>query len=247
LSLEAIIFDVDGTLAETEEVHRAAFNQAFRDAGLSWHWDPSLYARLLAVTGGKERIRHFIDSQGVDVEPLRTLAAEPGAAIAVLHLNKTRHYGRLMDQGALGLRRGFERLITQAHRAGIRLAIATTTSLPNVTALLRTALGSAGEDYFEVIAAGDSVARKKPAPDIYMSALSQLGLAAHDCLAVEDSQHGLRSALEAGIATLVVRSSYTRGQDFVGAALIVDALDEAPLRLGTASILEALQRLHSAR
>src|SRR5579872_2351308 len=178
MNLEAILFDVDGTLAETEEVHRAAFNQAFEAASLPWHWDQRLYSRLLRVTGGKERIRHYIDAHGCP-----ELGAEPSAAIARLHAAKTQCYGALVAGGALQLRPGFRALLDEARDAGLRLAIATTTSLPNVTALLQSALGMSGNAYFEVIAAGDSVALKKPAPDIYLSALAQLCLPAAACLA----------------------------------------------------------------
>jgi HAD superfamily hydrolase (TIGR01509 family) len=241
LNLEAIIFDVDGTLAETEEVHRAAFNQAFRDAGLPWEWDQPLYGRLLQVTGGKERIRHYIESQR------RTeLGADPTAAITRLHASKNTHYGELVAAGALQLRPGFRALLDQARQAEVRLAIATTTSLPNVTALLRASLGERAEDYFEVIAAGDSVARKKPAPDIYLSALTQLRLPAAACLAVEDSELGLRSARAAGLATLVVRSGYTRDQNFEDAALVLDSLEQATARLQSDSVLEAIRALHRA-
>lgn len=239
MNLEAIIFDVDGTLAETEEVHRAAFNLAFQAAGLPWHWDQDLYGRLLDVTGGKERIRHFVDSRGID-----TLGAEPAVAIGALHAAKTTHYAHLVEHGALPLRSGFTVLLQDARRAGVRLAIATTTSLPNVTALLRATLGEQAGSFFEFIAAGDTVARKKPAPDIYLSALAQLRLPARSCLAVEDSRNGLHAALAAGIATLVVRSNYTQDQDFAGAALVVDSLEDTPGLLGATSILAALRELH---
>src|SRR5665213_2990511 len=96
MSLEAIIFDVDGTLAETEEIHRASFNLAFMDAGLPWHWDQDLYACLLDVTGGKERLRHFIGSQESSA-----LGADPAATIASLHAAKTAHYADLVERGAI--------------------------------------------------------------------------------------------------------------------------------------------------
>jgi HAD superfamily hydrolase (TIGR01509 family) len=240
LSLEAIIFDVDGTLAETEEVHRAAFNRAFHDAALPWHWDRPLYARLLKVTGGKERIRHFLDSHALDA-----LGTEPAlsAAIARLHADKTLRFAEFVNAGGLRLRPGFQTLIEEARRAGVRLAIATTTSLSNVQALLQSALGARGQDYFEVTAAGDTVAHKKPAPDIYLSALAQLGLPASACLALEDSYNGLRSAVAAGIVTVIVRNGYTADEDFAGAALVVDELEQLPQRLGADSILEGLRSL----
>lgn len=240
MNLEAIIFDVDGTLSETEEVHREAFNRAFEAAGLPWHWDRGLYGELLRVTGGKERIRHYIDTHA-----RRELGADPSEAIARLHAAKTAAYTALVDAGALQFRTGFRALIESARAAGMRLAIATTTSLPNVMALLRSALGAGGEGSFEVIAAGDSVARKKPAPDIYLSALTQLALPAACCLAIEDSEAGLRSARSAGLTTLVVRSDYTRQQSFDGAALVVDSLEELPVRLECPDPLAAARALHA--
>lgn len=240
MNLKAIIFDVDGTLAETEELHREAFNRAFRGAGLSWHWDRALYGELLAVTGGKERLRHFLDSWAPG-----SLGADPAPAIARLHAAKTEVYTALVAAGALQFRPGFRALIDAALVRGIRLAIATTTSLPNVTALLDSALGVHGRDCFEVIGAGDMVARKKPAPDIYLNVLGRLSLPAGACLAIEDSAAGLRSALAAGIGTLVVRSAYTARQSFAGALLVVDSLEELPDRAQQRDILGALQYLHA--
>jgi len=240
VELQAIIFDVDGTLADTEEIHRAAFNRAFRDAGLSWHWDQPLYGELLQVTGGKERLRHFVESRAPDVDH----AALP-SLIAALHERKNAIYAELVQDGAAPLRRGFDALIRQARADRIRLAIATTTGLPNVHALLQATLGPEGLDYFEVIAAGDTVAHKKPAPDIYYQALERLRLGPQSCLAVEDSHNGLRSARAAQLATLIVRSTYTLQDDFTGAALVLDELDALPgAHPPGPGILAALRTLH---
>jgi HAD superfamily hydrolase (TIGR01509 family) len=239
LSLQAIIFDVDGTLAETEELHRAAFNLAFREAGLAWEWDQELYGELLRVTGGKERIRHY-----VEISACPDFDALDGQRIARLHARKTAVYTDLMCRGEVQLRPGFRALLEQARTAGVRLAIATTTSAPNVEALLHATLGAHGGDYFEVIAAGDTVTHKKPAPDIYLSALAQLRLSAADCLAVEDSYNGLRAALAAGIATLVVTSAYTRHEQFPGALRVVASLEDLPQ--ADESLLAALRALHGA-
>lgn len=217
-SRKALIFDVDGTLAETEEAHRAAFNQAFVDAKLAWHWDRDLYAELLKVTGGKERIRHFVLSEGGE-----DCYLDPGF-IAILHREKTQHYTRIVDGGGLELRPGVGALIAHARAEGMKLAIATTTSLANVEALLAAAFGPTGRDLFPVIVAGDMVAHKKPAPDVFMEALRQLDLAAGDCLALEDSVNGLRSALGAGLDTLVTPSAYTRDEDFTGAHAVLPDL-----------------------
>ena len=171
--LVALLFDVDGTLADTErDGHRVAFNRAFAEAGLDWEWDVELYRELLSITGGKERIRHYLDKYRPDV----TLEGDAAAYIAGLHQAKTRHYEALLAEGEIPLRPGVERLLNEARLAGYRLAITTTTTPANVTALLKNTVGSEAEQWFEVIAAGDIVPAKKPAPDIYFYAMEKMGL-----------------------------------------------------------------------
>ena len=217
----AIIFDVDGTLAETEEAHRKAFNRAFAAAGLNWSWDQALYGKLLAVTGGKERIRYFIEDFGGQDAP----ADELDAFIRRLHAAKTEAYVDIVAGGELELRPGVRELIHTAREEGYRLAIATTTTPANIDALFSATLGDTGHDLFEVICAGDSVPNKKPAPDVYLLALERLSLPAASCIAIEDSRNGLLSARAAGIATIVTPGIYTRGEDFDEAALVVDDLE----------------------
>lgn len=222
--LKAIIFDVDGTLADTErDGHRPAFNAAFDAAQLAWHWDIARYGELLTVTGGKERIRYFMDSDGIAFDP----AVDTEALIAGLHRAKTQHYVKLLQTGAIPLRSGVARLLREARAAGIRLAIATTTTPENVVELLDNC-GIAGlRDWFEVIAAGDVVPAKKPAPDIFTLALNALGLRAEDCVAVEDSDNGARAALAAGLKAVVVTvNDYTAAQSFGEVPLVVDQLGE---------------------
>ena len=215
----ALIFDVDGTLAETEELHRAAFNAAFADAGLDWVWDVPLYGVLLRTTGGKERLRAFATLRGLAVDD---------ALVSRLHAAKNVRYAALMRGGACALRPGVARLIRDAGKRGLRLAIATTTSRANVDVLLEA---TALTGLFEVIVAGDEVARKKPAPDVYLRVLDLLGLAAEDCLAFEDSRNGLLAACDAGLATVVTPGIYTMGEDFAGAREVLADLSEFALSM----------------
>ncbi len=222
VTLEALIFDVDGTLADTEELHRMAFNHAFADAGIAWDWSVSIYNELLAVTGGRERIKHYIQ----DYAPEFTIKGDLDAKIADLHKSKTAWYVRLMNEGRLGLRPGIARLIDEARAHGVRLAIATTTTLVNVEVLFRNTLGIEALAWFEVVGAGDVVPAKKPAPDIYYYVLDKLAINAANCIALEDSANGLHSALSAGLATVITVNNFTRTQDFNGALLVVDQCGE---------------------
>ncbi|HEY9847045.1 MAG TPA: HAD family hydrolase [Candidatus Caenarcaniphilales bacterium] len=221
--LRALIFDVDGTMADTErDGHRVAFNQAFAAAGLDWHWSVPLYSELLAVTGGKERIRHYLNKYQPNFEPSTDL----DRFIPELHAAKTKYYQQLLAQGEIPLRPGVRRLLEEAHTQGVRLAIATTSTQSNVTALLESTLAPDGSSWFEVIAAGDIVPRKKPAPDIYHYLLERMGVAAQDSLVIEDSHHGLKAAVQAGLKTVVTVNEYTRNQDFSEAVLVLDHLGE---------------------
>lgn len=215
----ALILDVDGTLAETEGIHRRAFNAAFTDAGLDWYWDHRTYKKLLRTTGGKERIQAF----GRMRYP-RVCLSE--LEVAKLHRLKTQHYARLIAQHTCRLRPGVEAFIRNALERGQKLAIATTTTFGNVEELLSVALDRNWRTLFAAVVAGDDVARKKPAPDVYLEVLAKLRRSADDCLAIEDSANGLKAASSAGIPVLISRSEYFRDDDFSGAVAVVDELTE---------------------
>jgi HAD superfamily hydrolase (TIGR01509 family) len=234
MALEALIFDVDGTLADTEEAHRQAFNAAFIELELWWDWGPQLYALLLRVSGGKERIAHYIETlpvTAIERARLREL-------VSLIHSTKTRIYKELVENFKLPLRPGAAKLIRDARAAGLKLAIASTTTPANVEALLTAALGRGAMSWFTTIASGDIVANKKPAPDIYRLALQGLRLPAERCIAFEDSVNGLRAARAAGLFTVVTPTRWNVGQDFSDAQVVLGSLEEIDL--------PKLEQLHAA-
>jgi HAD superfamily hydrolase (TIGR01509 family) len=213
MALKALIFDCDGTLAETEEAHRTAFNHAFAGADLDWHWSVDRYRELLKVTGGKERIAHFIaeeQRQRVDIN--------------ALHLAKNALYSDMVRSGKVVLRPGVMRIITAAQAQGVALAIATTTSRSNLDSLI--AATPLRDIDFATIVTGEDVTRKKPDPEAYHIALSCLSLTPDACIAFEDSANGLSAARRAGIATIVTPSLYTSHEDFSEANIIAHNLDD---------------------
>lgn len=221
MKLKALIFDVDGTLAETEEAHRQAFNETFADEGLDWYWSVEDYRRLLKTTGGKERMRAFRDEIGAN--------SLTDTAIAGMHKRKTDRYAGLLSSGQLSLRPGVADLIDEGRRGGLKIAVATTTNRPNVEALAQCCWGKSADEIFDVIAAGDEVGAKKPAPDVFLLALKRLGLPADEAIAFEDSLNGVSSAKSAGLRVLVTPSAYTDHEDFSSADWVVPSLASSDL------------------
>ena len=222
--LEALIFDVDGTLADTESVHLEAFNHAFRQEGLDWHWDEALYTELLQISGGKERMAHYWRT----AEPERTELAAGAfeATIERLHEVKTAYYEAAVNQGAVTLRPGVLALMNEARQQGLRLAIATTTSPVNIAALMRSAIGADWRSHFLAIGDASNAPVKKPHPQVYLKVLDDMGLPAAHCVAFEDSANGLRAAVAAGLDTIITPNSYTAHHDFQGALRVVPDLSQ---------------------
>ena len=221
MKLEALIFDVDGTLADTELAHLAAFNQAFAQEGIGWQWDVPLYTQMLEVSGGKERMLHYWRQVRPDVTDLGNGVQ---ATVARLHELKTAAYEQAVRDGAVQLRPGVLKLIEAAHAEGLRLAIATTTSAVNIVALLRRAIAPDWQRFFTVVEDASTAPRKKPDPMVYQQTLARLAVPAAACLAFEDSANGLMAARTAKLATIVTPNDFTAHHDFAGALRVLPDL-----------------------
>ncbi|MEC5404530.1 HAD family hydrolase [Paraburkholderia sp. MPAMCS5] len=220
--MQALIFDVDGTLADTETAHLHAFNAAFAEARLDWHWDEALYTRLLKVAGGKERLLHYWRV----ADPEEAAGSGVNNLIDAVHAIKTRHYAARVSGGGLPLRPGIARLMAEAEAASIPLAIATTTTPANLDALLQAPFGRDWRKRFAVICDAGTTAAKKPSPDVYLDVLRQLGLKGTDCIAFEDSANGLRAARGAFVPTVVTPTAYTSHDSFDGALAVLPHLGD---------------------
>ena len=231
--LQALVFDVDGTLADTEEIHRQAFNATFEERGLDWCWSPAEYRRLLAISGGRERMTRY----AAEHPPANQEHDLTAADIAEMHRLKTARYAALLEAGRVPLRQGVARLLREARDNGLRLAIATSSALSNLETLLDLNLAPDWRSWFEVVESSDTTVEKKPSPAVYQAALRRLGLDATACIAVEDTLNGLLAARAAGLCTVITTHRYTREDDFPGAALVVEGLGEPdsppPVRQGT--------------
>jgi len=215
--LKAVLWDVDGTIAETErDGHRVAFNRAFEACGLPWRWSEALYGELLHTTGGRERLLH--DMQTRPMAPARL--ADREALARTVHEKKNALYADLVGTGLIPLREGVANLMVQCRERGLRLGIATTTSRSNVDALLRWHFGAAWAQQFAVVVCGEDVQRKKPDPAVYEQALRTLGIGALEAVAIEDSPAGVAAARAAGIPAVVTRSAYFE-QATISAALAI--------------------------
>ena len=224
--IKALIFDCDGVLVDTErDGHRVGFNRAFAQMGIDAEWDVDLYGKLLLVAGGEDRMRAYFDEYGWP-DGADTAEARDELIVA-LHKLKTEITSGLVAEGGLPLRPGIARIVDEAIAAGVRLGVCTTSNPKFIDAVLDL-FGPERKAKFDFVHAGDVVAKKKPAPDIYLLALETLGLPAHACMVIEDSRNGLLAARGAGLPTLVTTSTYTVDEDFTGAVKVVPELGDEP-------------------
>jgi HAD superfamily hydrolase (TIGR01509 family) len=231
--MKALIFDCDGVLVDTErDGHRVAFNRAFADTGLDVEWDVAEYGELLKIAGGKERMTHYFDKNGW---PRGKTAA---TLIPELHKKKTAIFTELVASGKLPLRPGITRIVDEAHAAGIRLGVCTTSAADSVNGVLDL-MGAKRKAHFEVVLAGDVVKKKKPDPEIYNLAKQRLKLDARECVVIEDSRNGLLAAVGAGMPCVITTSTYTKEEDFHEAVRVVPELGDAPNSVVTLGDLQA--------
>lgn len=238
--MKALIFDCDGVLVDTErDGHRVAFNRAFAAAGIDAEWSVELYGELLKIAGGKERMTHYFNRNGwPNGKTAETLIPE-------LHKRKTAIFTELIAAGRLPLRPGVARVVDEAHAAGIRLGVCTTSDPKAIDGVLDL-FGAERKKWFEIVLAGDIVRKKKPDPEIYALAKQRLRLEGRDCVVVEDSRNGLLASLGAGMPTLITTSTYTKDEDFTGAAKVVPELGDPPKVLVTLEDLEAIAAQRAA-
>lgn len=220
--LEAVIFDVDGTLADTEDVHRLAFNRAFREFELDWNWTPKLYEELLRISGGRERITYY----GADLAQQFPHKEAFSQFVRDLHGVKTQIYAEMLNAGEVPLRPGVKRLLAEIRAANLTLAIATSSTYSNLKTLLDRNLPADWASWFSAIATCDTVTEKKPSPAVYQAVLDSLELDPAHAVALEDTVNGCLAATGAGIATVITTHFFTRRHHFPNASLVVNGIGE---------------------
>lgn len=199
---KAILFGAIGTLVETSDIQRRSFNAAFRDAGLEWEWGREAYADMLRAPGGRDRIASYAKSRGEDVDADR------------IHAAKVAHFRARVEADGLVLREGVAEVMAQAREEGVKLGFVTTTGTRTVDLVLDGLAGAVQRSDFAFIGDRDMVSKSKPSAEIYRIALSDMGLAAGDAIAVEDTPESAMAAVTAGIECVGFPGEAARGRIF---------------------------------
>ncbi len=216
--MSAVLFGSIGSLADTSELQREAFNDAFRAHGLDWNWSRDEYQRLLQESGGASRIAAYAEARGVDVDA------------AAVHRTKSEIFQKSLQTEEIAPRSGVVETIQQARRDGVKVALVTTTSRDNVTALAQALRPQVDVEDFALVVDTSSVEHPKPAPDAYRFALERLDEDASACVAVEDNVGGVQAAAAARVACVAFPGANNSGHDFGEAARRVDSLTLAELQ-----------------
>jgi len=236
-TLKAIFFDQDGVIIDTErDGHRVSFNETFKEFGFSFEWGVTEYHELLQISGGKERMKHYLQTKGFGKPVLPEQADD---LIARMHKRKTALFIEMVESGRLPLRPGIHRFMLEAVAAGLKLGVCTTSNEKAAHAIAYQILQDIP---FEVVLAGDVVEKKKPAPDIYKLGLDKTGLSPADVFVVEDSRNGVLAGKAAGLRVLATTNVYTEKEDLSPADVIVSCLgdpdgEKAVLRKGPAEVV----------
>jgi len=219
--IKAVFFDQDGVIIDTErDGHRVAFNQTFKDFGYDFEWNVDYYHELLQVAGGKERMKHHLQTKGFGVE---IKPEEVDNLIKKMHKHKTAVFVELIESGKLPLRPGVKRLMKEVNDAGLLLGICTTS---NERAAQAVVTGMLREIKFEFVLAGDIVGKKKPDPEIYNLALSKSGLNPEECIVIEDSRNGVLAARAANLNIVATTNIYTASENLSDANIITTTLGD---------------------
>ena len=219
--LKAIFWDQDGVIIDTEkDGHRVAFNKMFKAVGYDFEWSVDTYGELLAISGGKERMRHYFTEKGII---LQGDAEKDAELLLSLHKKKTALFVELIESGILPLRTGVKRLMQEAMQAGLRLGVCTTANERSANAIAK---GMLGDIDLEFVLAGDVVSKKKPDPEIYLLALERTGLSPDECIVIEDSRNGILAAKAAGLRAVATTNIYTENEDLSDASIVVTSLGD---------------------
>jgi HAD superfamily hydrolase (TIGR01509 family) len=216
--MTAILFGSISTLADTSELQRQAFNEAFQAHGLDWRWDRDDYTPLLEKSGGKERIAEYARSVGEDVD------------VDAIHQTKSEIFQNTLATSELTPRPGVVDTMEAARRDGVKLALVTSTSETNVESLLAGLRSSVDRHAFETVLSAAEVEQPKPDRAVYDVALDRLGESAEDCVAIEDNLGGVQSATAAGLHVVAFPNENTADHSFEHATSRVERLEFEELR-----------------